>query len=288
MTRTTATLTPPGAPEVDAPVARPRRPVISLERIGKTYGADDTVVHAVRSVDLSVERGDYIAIMGASGSGKSTLMNLIGCLDTQTRGTYRLDGVDVRSLDERQLAIIRNRKIGFVFQSFNLIPRTKAVDNVALPMSYAGVKAGQRRERALAALAAVGLSERADHIPTQLSGGQQQRVAIARAIVTQPVLLLADEPTGALDSVASRDVLALFDQLNAEGRTLVIITHENEVAAHAKRVVRMFDGSVVSDVRTAPLTGLPPRMAEQTGEKPDPAAPAATVANAAFAAGTHA
>lgn len=258
----------PAASTATSRSVKSRRPVIELDRIGKTYGSEDTVVHAVRSVSLTVERGDYIAIMGASGSGKSTLMNLIGCLDTQSRGVYRLDGVDVRSLDERQLAIIRNRKIGFVFQSFNLIPRTRAVDNVALPMSYAGVKASERRERALAALAQVGLSDRADHIPTQLSGGQQQRVAIARAIVTQPVLLLADEPTGALDSVASKDVLNLFDRLNAEGRTLVIITHEDDVATHAKRVVRMFDGHVVSDVRHADVDELPPRMAEYQRDVP--------------------
>jgi putative ABC transport system ATP-binding protein len=241
------------------PVRR-RRPVIQLDRVGKTYGLGDTVVHAVRDVSLTVERGDYIAIMGASGSGKSTLMNQIGCLDDQTRGRYLLDGVDVRTLDEHQLAVIRNRKIGFVFQSFNLIPRTRAVDNVSLPLSYAKVSSSERRERAMDALAAVGLSDRSGHLPTQLSGGQQQRVAIARAIVTQPVLLLADEPTGALDSHASADVLALFDQLNDEGRTIVLITHEDEVAAHAKRVVRMRDGDIVGDTRNAALEGRPPRL----------------------------
>jgi putative ABC transport system ATP-binding protein len=248
-----------GETTITLPVRR-RRPVIQLDRVGKTYGLGDTVVHAVRDVSLTVERGDYIAIMGASGSGKSTLMNLIGCLDDQTRGRYLLDGVDVRTLDEHQLAVIRNRKIGFVFQSFNLIPRTRAVDNVSLPLSYAKVASSERRERAMDALAAVGLSDRSGHLPTQLSGGQQQRVAIARAIVTQPVLLLADEPTGALDSHASADVLALFDQLNDEGRTIVLITHEDEVAAHAKRVVRMRDGDIVGDTRNAALEGRPPRL----------------------------
>jgi putative ABC transport system ATP-binding protein len=252
--------------KADAPPATParrgaRRPVLQLEHIGKTYGHGDTAVHAVRDVSLTVERGDYLAIMGASGSGKSTLMNIIGCLDDQTRGRYLLDGVDVRQLDEHQLALIRNRKIGFVFQSFNLIPRTKAVDNVALPLSYAHVGAGERKRRALAALDAVGLSERVDHLPTELSGGQQQRVAVARAIVTSPVLLLADEPTGALDSHASEEVLALFDELNRQGRTLVVITHEDEVAHHAKRVIRMRDGQIVADIRQAAVHELPPHLA---------------------------
>jgi putative ABC transport system ATP-binding protein len=227
-----------------------RHPVIELARLGKTYGSGDTAVHAVQGADLSVERGDYVAIMGASGSGKSTLMNVLGCLDEPSTGRYRLDGVDVRLLDEHQLATIRNRKIGFVFQSFNLIPRTPAVENVALPLAYARVAPAERRRRAMAALDAVGLADRAHHVPTQLSGGQQQRVAVARAIVTEPVLLLADEPTGALDSHASGEVLALFDQLNAAGRTVVMITHEDDVAEHAKRVVRMRDGRIISDTRT--------------------------------------
>ncbi len=236
------------------------RPVIQLDRVSKTYGTADTEVHAVSGVDLTVERGDYLAIMGASGSGKSTLMNIIGCLDEPTTGRYRLDGVDVRTLDERQLATIRNRKIGFIFQSFNLIARTPALENVALPLSYAKVRSAERRKRALAALELVGLSDRIDHTSVQLSGGQQQRVAVARAIVTEPVLLLADEPTGALDSHSTAEMLALFGRLNAAGRTVVVITHERDVANHAKRVIRMRDGEIISDIRQAPLDGPPPML----------------------------
>jgi len=237
---------------VSAPVSGGRRrPVIALDRVGKTYGHGEAIVHAVGSVSLTVARGDFVAIMGASGSGKSTLMNLIGCRDEPSRGRYLLDGVDVRTLDERQLAVIRNRKIGFIFQSFNLIPRTRAIDNVALPLSYARVRARERQQRADAALAAVGLDERMTHLPSELSGGQQQRVAIARAIVTEPVLLLADEPTGALDSRSTEDVLGLFGRLNSTGRTIVVITHEDEVAHHARRIVRMRDGEIVSDERSA-------------------------------------
>jgi len=235
------------------------RPVIELRDVSKLYGSGDTVVRAVDRVDLLVERGEYVAVMGASGSGKSTLMNIIGCLDVATSGNYLLDGVDVRRLDDHRLAAIRNRKIGFVFQSFNLIPRTSALSNVELPMAYAGVRPAERRQRALAALELVGLGTRAGHRPSQLSGGQQQRVAIARAIVTNPVLLLADEPTGALDSSSTAGVLELFDDLNLAGRTLVVITHEEEVAERAKRVVRMRDGRVRSDVRVAGPLGPPPR-----------------------------
>ena len=225
------------------------RPVIELRGVSKVYGSGDTVVRAVDRVDLVVERGDYVAVMGASGSGKSTLMNIIGCLDAPTSGRYLLDGVDVRRLDGRRQATIRNRKIGFVFQSFNLIPRTTALINVELPLAYGGVRAAERRRRARAALARVGLADREHHRPSELSGGQQQRVAIARAICTDPVLLLADEPTGALDSHSSEEVLALFDELNAAGRTLVVITHEADVAAHARRVLRMRDGQIVADHR---------------------------------------
>jgi putative ABC transport system ATP-binding protein len=240
-------------------VNRGSRPVIALQSVSKIYGAGDTAVHAVDGVDLVVERGDYVAVMGASGSGKSTLMNIIGCLDLPSRGRYLLDGVDIRRLDEKRQALIRNRKIGFVFQSFNLIPRTSALSNVELPMAYAGVRPAERRQRALAALELVGLGTRAGYRPSQLSGGQQQRVAIARALVTNPVLLLADEPTGALDSSSTVGVLELFDDLNSAGRTLVVITHEEEVAERAKRVVRMRDGRVRSDVRVAGPLGPPPR-----------------------------
>jgi putative ABC transport system ATP-binding protein len=225
------------------------RPVIELRGVAKIYGSGDTVVRAVDGVDLVVVRGDYVAVMGASGSGKSTLMNILGCLDLPTRGRYALDGVDTRRLDERQQSLIRIRKIGFVFQSFNLIPRTTALRNVELPMAYARVRTAERRSRAMRALEQVGLADRVHHRPAELSGGQQPRVAIARAIATDPVLLLADEPTGALDSHSTDEVLALFDDLNADGRTLVVITHEEQVARHAKRVLHMRDGRVVSDER---------------------------------------
>ncbi|MDF1489205.1 ABC transporter ATP-binding protein [Tessaracoccus caeni] len=240
------------------------KPVIDLRDVHKTYGEGEAAVRAVDGVSLRVERGDYVAIMGASGSGKSTMMNIIGCLDTQTSGSYRLDGIDVRLLDDRQQSRIRNRKIGFIFQSFNLIARTSALSNVELPLAYAGISAKERRRRALAALDAVGLSQRVGHTPAQLSGGQQQRVAVARAMVTDPVLLLADEPTGALDSHSTEDVLDLFDRLSLGGRTVVVITHESEVAARAKRVLRMRDGLVVSDERVVPVDAPPPRIAEAT------------------------
>jgi putative ABC transport system ATP-binding protein len=235
------------------------RPVIALRSVAKTYGSGDTIVHAVAGVDLTVQRGDYVAIMGTSGSGKSTLMNIIGALDAPTTGRYELDGVDVRHLDERQLSFVRNRKIGFIFQSFNLIPRTTALANVELPLAYARVRPAERRRRAEEALVRVGLADRMDHRPNELSGGQQQRVAVARAIATNPVLLLADEPTGALDSRSTAEVLALFDELSLSGSTIMIITHEDEVAAHAKRVVRMRDGLIQSDVRNVGLEEPAPR-----------------------------
>ena len=223
--------------------------VLDVRDVTKVYGEGETAVHALRGVSLTVARGDYVAVMGASGSGKSTLMNILGCLDIPTSGTYLLDGVDVSRLSDRQLALVRNRRIGFVFQSFNLIPRTSALANVELPLAYAGLRASQRRARAKAALDMVGLSDRAGHEPNQLSGGQQQRVAVARALVTAPALVLADEPTGNLDTQSSADVLAVLDRLNRSGRTIMLITHEDDVAKHARRLIRLVDGRVVSDVR---------------------------------------
>jgi putative ABC transport system ATP-binding protein len=207
---------------------------------------------------MAIEHGDFVAVMGASGSGKSTLMNIIGCLDLPTSGRYLLDGVDVRGMSEDELADVRNRKIGFVFQSFNLIPRTTALANVELPMVYAGMKQKPRRRRAERALEVVGLSDRLDHMPSELSGGQQQRVAVARAIATNPAIILADEPTGNLDTVATHEVMDVFSRLNSGGRTVVLITHEEEVARYAKRVIRLRDGEVVDDHRLSPVDGPPP------------------------------
>jgi putative ABC transport system ATP-binding protein len=225
------------------------KPVIEVTGLTKTYGSGDTAVHALRGVDLLVMPGEYVAIMGASGSGKSTLLNMLGCLDVPTSGEYALDGFPVSELNERQLSLLRNRKIGFIFQSFNLVPRTSALSNVELPLVYSGLRRAARRTRSLAALEMVGLSDRAKHLPNELSGGQQQRVAVARALVTGPAMLLADEPTGNLDRASTTDVLGVFDRLNALGRTVVMITHEDEVAAHAHRVIRVDDGLIVADDR---------------------------------------
>ena len=214
--------------------------VIDINGVTKVYHMGDIEVQALRGVDCYVERGEFVAIIGPSGSGKSTLMNILGCLDKPTAGSYRLDGIEVADLDDDELAEIRNHKIGFVFQSFNLLPRMPAWKQVALPLIYAG--ADHRYDRAVEALKSVGLGERLDHKPNELSGGQMQRVAIARALVTDPAMLLADEPTGNLDSRSGKEVMAIFKRLNAEGRTVVLVTHDPNVAAQAQRVIRIFDG----------------------------------------------
>jgi putative ABC transport system ATP-binding protein len=236
-----------------APAARPR--VIEVRDVHKRYAVGDIAVHALRGVNLTVARGEYVAIMGASGSGKSTLMHIIGCLDVPSTGTYRLGGIDVSTLDEDDLSDVRNRQIGFVFQSFNLIPRTRALANVELPLAYGGLPRGERRPRALAALRHVGLSDRVHHLPSEMSGGQQQRVAIARALVANPSMILADEPTGNLDTHSTAEVLGIFERLHDEGVTIVLITHEDEVAAHAGRIVRLSDGEIVSDEPNAARRG---------------------------------
>jgi putative ABC transport system ATP-binding protein len=222
--------------------------VITLEGITKVYLTGSVEVAALKGISLHIPEGEFIAIMGPSGSGKSTLMNLIGCLDQPSSGRYILDGYDVSALTDDQLAWIRNRRIGFVFQSYNLIPRASAVHNVEMPLIYAG-DSQQRRERAMAALESVGLLQRAGHLPNELSGGQQQRVAVARALVTDPAILLADEPTGNLDSESSLEIMKLLRELNHQGRTIVLITHEPDIAAFAQRVVRLRDGMIVSDER---------------------------------------
>ena len=220
-------------------------PVAQLEAVDKVYGSGDTAVHALDKLDLTVNRGDYLAVMGASGSGKSTAMNILGCLDRPSSGSYLLNGIPVEGLSDDQLADLRNRDLGFVFQQFHLLPQLSALENVMLPMVYAGVPAAARRERAQAALERVGLGQRLNNKPNQLSGGQQQRVAIARAIINQPALLLADEPTGALDSQTTAEVLDIFDALHQGGMTVVMVTHEDDVAARAEKIVRFRDGHIL-------------------------------------------
>jgi putative ABC transport system ATP-binding protein len=222
-------------------------PIIRVEHLAKDYFLGTNVVHALRGVTLEVYPGEFVAVMGASGSGKSTFMNLIGCLDRPTGGTYLLDGIDVAELEGDDLALVRNRKIGFIFQGFNLLPRMSALGNVMLPMMYAGVSREVMEQRAFAALSAVGLADRADHLPAQMSGGQQQRAAIARSLVNGPSMILADEPTGNLDSRTSVEVMAILQQLNAHGITIVLVTHEPDIATYCKRVVRFRDGRLIQD-----------------------------------------
>jgi putative ABC transport system ATP-binding protein len=226
-------------------------PVIELYDVGKVYEMGTVRVDALRGVTLRIDEGEYVAIMGPSGSGKSTLMHILGCLDVPTSGSYRLAGEDVSVMDDVELAEVRNRRIGFVFQQFNLLPSLTALRNVELPLSYAAVDRSRRQLRAREALQRVGLGDRLDHRPNELSGGQQQRVAVARALATDPALVLADEPTGNLDSTATADVLALFDELHHAGRTVVLITHEAEVAERAARIIRIRDGAIVSDLAGA-------------------------------------
>ena len=221
--------------------------VIEIRNIIRDFKLGQEIVHVLKGIDLDIKRGDYVAIMGPSGSGKSTLMNLLGCLDTPTAGSYNLNGNDVSEMTDDELADIRNTEIGFVFQTFNLLPRTTALENVALPMIYAGASKKQRQERATEVLTDVGLADRMDHKPNQLSGGQRQRVAVGRALINKPSIILADEPTGNLDSKTGMEIMGLFDDIHKAGNTVIMVTHEEEVAAHAKRIIRLLDGMISSD-----------------------------------------
>lgn len=225
--------------------------LIRITNITRSYEMGTETVHALRGVSLDIRRGEYVAIMGPSGSGKSTMMNVLGCLDTPSSGSYELNGTDVSEMDDNELAEVRNREIGFVFQSFNLLARATALRNVELPMVYAGIPADERHERAMAALDQVGLGDRVSHRPNEMSGGQRQRVAVARALVNRPSILLADEPTGNLDSKTGKEILALFDELWKKGNTIIVVTHEEAVARRARRMIRLLDGQIASDEATS-------------------------------------
>ena len=229
--------------------------LIRLEKISRRYQMGAETVHALREVSVEIQRGEYVAIMGPSGSGKSTLMNLIGCLDSPTSGRYELNGTDVSQMDDNQLAEVRNREIGFVFQTFNLLPRSNALHNVELPLIYGGMGAVERKRTALEALAQVGLADRVHHKPNELSGGQRQRVAVARALVNKPAILLADEPTGNLDSKTGMEIMALFEDLARKGNTIIVVTHEEEIARHAQRILRIHDGLISNDELVGGKTG---------------------------------
>ncbi|MCU0349278.1 MAG: ABC transporter ATP-binding protein [Flavobacterium sp.] len=225
------------------------KPIIDIKAITRDFPLGDEIIHVLKGIDLVINKGEYVALMGPSGSGKSTLMNILGCLDTPTSGTYILNGKNVSEMQDDELAGIRNIEIGFVFQTFNLMPRTTALDNVALPMVYAGFSKNDRNNRATEVLTQVGLGDRMDHKPNQLSGGQRQRVAVARALVNKPAMILADEPTGNLDSKTSVEIMNLFDEIHANGNTVVLVTHEEDIAAHAHRIIRLRDGVIESDVK---------------------------------------
>ena len=238
--------------------------IIETEAIAKMYRMGGETVHALKSISIRIQRGEYVAFMGPSGSGKSTLMNIIGCLDTPTSGTYHLNDNDVSDLSENELATIRNQEIGFVFQTFNLLPRSSSLDNVALPLIYAGIGRAEREERALRVLTSVGLGDRAGHKPNELSGGQRQRVAIARALINNPSIILADEPTGNLDSKTSYDVMELFQELHDQGNTIIMVTHEDDIAHYAHRIVRLKDGLIETDEINNEITRRPEKIPEES------------------------
>jgi putative ABC transport system ATP-binding protein len=236
--------------------------LISIKDIGRKYVIGAETIHALKSVTLSIQKGEFVALMGPSGSGKSTLMNILGCLDTPTKGEYILNGINVSEMTDSELAEVRNQEIGFVFQTFNLLPRSSALDNVALPLVYAGIKKDERDARALKALENVGLGNRVDHKPNELSGGQRQRVAVARALINNPSIILADEPTGNLDSKTSVEIMSLMEEIHAKGNTIILVTHEEDIAQHAHRIVRMRDGLIESDTMNKNIKSVSARLKE--------------------------